>query len=271
MKRNCFTSALFCEIKFHFWHQSCHKQAFRCPINVLEKKKKLLTFSIILGYSLLPSGNKIHQAAIPLFCSKFVQSELYCSLLCTTRSLEWPAAFSPLPEESGVLSWLKSQKEWGHDVENPACYWSQQTVTNNTPMNAHGNLYVTDMYEGHFIHVFLYRQGGVMIVLLCYKGFTQGRHFLRNGFVFIQALQWSVWPWHLLRTKKYAAILAGYIIAVLQIRQSGRLGKALGWAFMHSLKSMSATTHGWLFELYWRQSYTKGSDSSVICRLDLLV
>lgn len=172
MRRNCFTSALFCEIKFHFWHQSCHKQAFRCPINVLEKKKKLLTFSIILGYSLLPSGNKIHQAAIPLFCSKFVQSELYCSLLCTTRSLEWPAAFSPLPEESGVLSWLKSQKEWGHDVENPACYWSQQTVTNNTPMNAHGNLYVTDMYEGHFIHVFLYRQGGVMIVLLCYKGFT---------------------------------------------------------------------------------------------------
>lgn len=173
-----------------------------------EKNNNLLTFSIILGYSLLPSGNKIHQAAIPLFCSKFVQSELYCSLLCTTRSLEWPAAFSPLPEESGVLSWLKSQKEWGHDVENPACYWSQQTVTNNTPMNAHGNLYVTDMYEGHFIHVFLYRQGGVMIVLLCYKGFTQGRHFLRNGFVFIQALQWSVWPWHLLRTKKLCSDLS---------------------------------------------------------------
>lgn len=116
-----------------------------------KKKNNLLTFSIILGYSLLPLGNKIHQAAIPLFCSKFVQSELYCSLLCTTRSLEWPAAFSPLPEESGVLSWLKSQKEWGHDAENPACYWSQQTVTNNTPMNAHGNLYVTDMYEGHLV------------------------------------------------------------------------------------------------------------------------
>lgn len=38
VKRSCFTSALFCEMKFHFWHQSCHKRAFRCPINVLEKK-----------------------------------------------------------------------------------------------------------------------------------------------------------------------------------------------------------------------------------------
>lgn len=226
MKRNCFTSALFCEIKFHFWHQSCHKQAFRCPINVLEKK------IIICSLSPLFSDTACSHQGIKyiklLFLSSAANLSKASELLCTTRSLEWPAAFSPLPEESGVLSWLKSQKEWGHDVENPACYWSQQTVTNNTPMNAHGNLYVTDMYEGHFIHVFLYRQGGVMIVLLCYKGFTQGRHFLRNGFVFIQALQWSVWPWHLLRTKKYAAILAGYIIAVLQIRQSGRLGESPG-------------------------------------------